>query len=124
MPSRSITTWAVLAIVLVAALTLRAIISRGAGWVDGVLGIIGGLAAAALFGGLAHLSGQPPDAVSWLLPTSESWTGLWMAVGAMIGDRIAAAATREGRAFLDDPVSFLNKWAPWINIGDRNGGDR
>lgn len=120
MPQRSPTFLLILAGVVIGALALRAIFSRGKGWVEGLIGIAGGLAAAAIAGGIAHLTGQPPDAVSWLLPTAESWTAMCVAVGAMFGDRVASAIWREAGAFAEDPHAWLVRWVPWFGRGGGN----
>lgn len=119
-PNRHVVTLAVLAGVVIGALLFKAIISRGKSLVEGFVGIVSGIAGAAIFGGIAHLGSGPPDWVTFLISTPDAWTASCAAFGAMFGDRIAVGAMVEADRFKQDPQAWAARWFPWMR---RGGGD-
>lgn len=114
--------WVIVAGIIAASLILRYLIGRGKGWVEGVIGLISGLASAAVFAGIAHLGDGAPQmlGLAAVFSTPEAWTATCAAFGALFGDRLATGVSVEVNRFRDDPSGWLARVKGWRG-GKRDG---
>lgn len=115
--------WLIVAGIVISALVLRALISRGKGWVEGLIGIAAGAASAAIFAGVAHLGDGAPQmfGLSAVFSTPEAWTGACAAFGALFGDRLATGVSVEVNRFKKDPSAWIDRVKAWRGKGGGGG---
>lgn len=108
--------------VVVAALVLRGVITRGKGLVEGALALLAGLASAVVGGLIAHLGSGAPDmfGLATVFSTKESWVAAVAVFSALFGDRMVMWALAGSDGTSAEARVWLERWFPWM----KSGGDK